>query len=51
MNAQSHYALLRYRHDVVSGEALNVGAVVYSWERKYLRGAFTMKGARLKRAL
>ncbi len=50
MNTHYKYALLRYRHDVVSGEALNVGVVVYSLEQRYLRAKFTIKGTRLKSA-
>lgn len=50
MSSHYKYAMLRYRHNVTSGESLNVGVVVYSWEQRYLKAHFTTKGTRLKSA-
>lgn len=41
------YTVLRYVHDVVTGEFLNVGVVLYCPERKFLRAKTRKKTARL----
>ncbi len=50
MSSHYKYAMLRYSHNVTSGESLNVGVVMYSWEQRYLKAHFTTKGTRLKSA-
>lgn len=50
MSGHYKYAMLRYSHNVTSGESLNVGVVVYSWEQRYLKACFTTKGTRLRNA-
>lgn len=50
MSGHYQYAMLRYSHNVTSGESLNVGVVVYSWEQRYLKACFTTKGTRLRNA-
>lgn len=44
------YTILRYRHDPVSGEQLNVGVIVHSPERQFLRGRFRKGYGRLSKA-
>lgn len=41
------YTVLRYVHDIVTGEFLNVGVAVYCPERNYLRAKTRRKTARL----
>ena len=50
MSSHYKYAMLRYCNNVTSGESLNVGVVVYSWEQRYLKAHFTTRGTRLKAA-
>ena len=38
--------VLRYHHDIVTGEFVNVGIVLFNKEMKFLKGAVTHKYAR-----
>lgn len=44
------YAVLRYVHDIMTQEFLNVGVVVYSKEARYFKAQFSTKYARLSHA-
>lgn len=50
MKHQYSYLLVRYVHDILSGEQLNVGVVVYSRSAKYLGAICRPTYARLARA-
>jgi hypothetical protein len=44
------YAILRYIHDPVTQEFLNVGIVIYSKEARYLKGRINTRYSRLSKA-
>jgi hypothetical protein len=44
------YSILRYRHDPVAGEQLNVGVVLHSSERRFLGARFRKNYGRLSKA-
>jgi Protein of unknown function (DUF3037) len=41
------YALLRYRHDAVAGEQINIGIAIYAAKRGYLRAEIRKSHARI----
>lgn len=47
MNTPYSYVTLRYVHDVVSGEFVNVGVVLYAPDQRFLDARFTTSYARL----
>jgi len=44
---QYQYQILRYRHDLVTGEFINIGVVVYSFEDKFLKAQVISKYSRI----
>ncbi len=50
MKHQYSYVILRYMHDIVTGEQLNVGVVVYSPQGKYLAASCRQTYQRLSHA-
>ena len=51
MNRHTYtYSILRYRHDPVAGEQLNVGVVLHSPERRFLAARFRRNYGRLSKA-
>ncbi len=43
------YTILRYRHDVVSGECVNVGVVLHAPERGFLKTKVSLRYGRLRK--
>lgn len=49
-NISFEYAILHYRHDISTGEVLNIGLVLYAKENSYFVGKITTKFQRISKA-
>ncbi|TAE33264.1 MAG: DUF3037 domain-containing protein [Candidatus Kapaibacterium sp.] len=50
MKTPYSYALVRYKHDVVSGESMNIGIIVFAPTAHFFQARITMKYGRLSKA-
>lgn len=49
-NMSFQYAILRYHHDPLTGEFVNVGVVVYSLEERYIKSIINKRYGRISKA-